>query len=75
MVKFERLISWTSFFETYLSLNEDEEEERMEEIKQLDKNEAEQIFELPNSWRDKGRKEEGIQEGIQKVAIDVMTWK
>ena len=74
MVKFERLISWTSFFETYLSLNEDEEEERMEEIKQLDKNEAEQIFELPNSWRDKGRKE-GIQEGIQKVAMDVMTWK
>ena len=74
MVKFERLISWTSFFETYLSLNEDEEEERMEEIRQLDKNEAEQIFELPNSWRDKGRKE-GIQEGIQKVAMDVMTWK
>ena len=35
----------------------------MEEIKQLDQHEAEQIFELPNSWRDKGRKE-GIQEGI-----------
>ena len=59
----------------------------MEEIKQLDKNEAEQIFELPNSWRDKGRKEgkqegiqmgiqkgiqEGIQEGIQKVAIEML---
>ena len=63
------------FFETYLSLNEDEEEELMEEIKQLDKNEAEQIFELPNSWRDKGRKEgmqEGIREGIQKVAIEML---
>ena len=71
------------FFETYLSLNEDEEEELMEEIKQLDKNEAEQIFELPNSWRDKGRKEgkqegiqmgiqKGIQEGIQKVAIEML---
>ena len=63
------------FFETYLSLNDDEEEELMEEIKQLDKNEAEQIFELPNSWRDKGRKEgkqEGIQEGIQKVAIEML---
>ena len=34
----------------------------MEEIKQLDQHEAEQIFELPNSWRDKGRKE-GIQRG------------
>ena len=45
----------------------------MEEIKQLDKNEAEQIFELPNSWRDKGRKE-GKQEGIinQKVAIEML---
>jgi predicted transposase YdaD len=59
------------FFETYLSLNEVEEEELMEEIKQLDKNEAEQIFELPNSWRDKGRKE-GMQEGIQKVAIEML---
>ena len=47
------------FFETYLSLNEEEEEELMEEIKQLDKNEAEQIFELPNSWRDKGKRKEG----------------
>src|SRR3954454_22257653 len=59
------------FFETYLSLNEEEVEELMEEIKQLHKNEAEQIFELPNSWRDKGRKE-GIQEGIQKVAIEML---
>jgi hypothetical protein len=30
----------------------------MDEIKQLDQIEAEQIFELPNSWRDKGSKEE-----------------
>ena len=47
----------------------------MKEIKQLDKNEAEQIFELPNSWRDKGRKEgkqEGIEMGIQKVAIEML---
>ena len=39
----------------------------MEEIKQLDQHEAEQIFELPNSWRDKGRKE-GIKKGFRKVA-------
>jgi predicted transposase/invertase (TIGR01784 family) len=63
------------FFETYLSLNEEEEEVLMEEIKQLDKSEAELIYELPNSWRDKGRKEgkqEGIQEGIQKVALEML---
>ena len=47
----------------------------MEEIKQLDEHEAEQIFELPNSWRDKGRKEgkqEGIQEGVRKVALEML---
>ena len=55
------------FFETYLTLNKKEEEELVEEIKQLDKNEAEQIFELPNSWRDKGRKE-----GIQEVALEML---
>ena len=43
----------------------------MEEINQLDQHEAEQIFELPNSWREKGRKE-GIQEGIQKVALEML---
>ena len=46
------------FFETYLLLNEEEEEELMEEINQLDQHEAEQIFELPNSWRDKGERGE-----------------
>jgi predicted transposase YdaD len=39
----------------------------MEEIKQLDQHEAEQIFEWPNSWRGKGRKE-----GIQKVALEML---
>ena len=41
------------FFETYLFLNEKEEKELMEEIRQLDEQEAEQIFKLPNSWREK----------------------
>jgi predicted transposase/invertase (TIGR01784 family) len=49
------------FLETYLTLNENEEEELMKEIKQLDQQESEQIFKLPNSWREKG-----IAEGIQK---------
>ncbi|XRG88104.1 hypothetical protein V5M37_03115 [Neobacillus sp. SAB-20_R2A] len=34
------------FFETYLKLNESEEKELMEEIKQLDKDEAEQILKI-----------------------------
>lgn len=57
------------FFETYLTLNESEEEELMEEIKQLDKQESELIFKLPNSWREKGIAEgirKGREEGIQK---------
>ncbi|WP_342351976.1 hypothetical protein [Neobacillus soli] len=53
------------FFETYLSLNESEEKELMEEIKQLDRDESEQILKLPNSWREKGILE-GIQKGIQE---------
>lgn len=57
------------FFETYLTLNKSEEEELMEEIKQLDKQESELIFKLPNSWREKGIAEgirKGREEGIQK---------
>ena len=41
----------------------------MEEIKQLDQQESEQIFKLPNSWREKGIAEgiqKGREEGIQK---------
>ena len=39
----------------------------MEEIKQLDQHEAEQIFELPNSWRDKGRKEGKFKRGFGRL--------
>lgn len=55
------------FFETYLSLNQDEEEILMEEIKQLDQKEAEQIFELPNSWKEKGRKEGKIETALEML--------
>lgn len=37
----------------------------MNEIKQLNEEEAEQIIKLPNTWREKGLKE-GIQKGIEK---------
>jgi predicted transposase/invertase (TIGR01784 family) len=53
------------FFETYLTLNESEEKVLMEEIKQLNPDESEQILKLPNSWVEKGIKE-GLKEGIQK---------
>lgn len=43
---------------TDLTLNNSEEEELKEEIKQLDQHESEQIFLLPNSWREKGIAEE-----------------
>lgn len=53
------------FFETYLSLDNKEEKELMEEIKQLNQEEAEQILKLPNSWIEKGLKE-GLKEGKMK---------
>ncbi|WP_066255433.1 Rpn family recombination-promoting nuclease/putative transposase [Neobacillus drentensis] len=59
------------FFETYLSLNESEEKELMEEIKQLNQDELKQILKLPNSWVEKGKKE-GIKEGKRKIAINML---
>jgi predicted transposase/invertase (TIGR01784 family) len=59
------------FFETYLSLNESEEKTLMEEIKQLNSDEKEQILKLPNSWVEKGKKE-GIQEGLRKIALNML---
>ena len=50
------------FFEYYLKLDEKEEEELVKQINQFDN--AEEFFELPNSWRDKGRKE-GREEGYR----------
>ncbi|WP_235887884.1 hypothetical protein [Neobacillus paridis] len=49
----------------------------MEEIKQLERDESEQILKLPNSWRERGILEgmkegmkKGIQEGQQKGEHD-----
>ena len=55
------------FFEYYLKLDEKEEEELVKQINQFDN--AEEFFELPNSWRDKGRKEgfeKGLEQGLEK---------
>lgn len=50
----------TAFFETYLVLNEEEEEELMEQIKRSDV--AEKVYDLYTSWEEKGI-EKGRKEG------------
>ncbi|WP_318503095.1 hypothetical protein [Bacillus sp. T3] len=59
------------FFETYLILNTQEEAKLMEEINQLDKQESEQIFKLPNSWREKGIKE-GSTQARSEIALEML---
>ncbi|MEC5423419.1 Rpn family recombination-promoting nuclease/putative transposase [Virgibacillus sp. C22-A2] len=62
-----------SFFEKYLTLNEREEEELMDEIKQL--KEGEQILELPISYEERGIEKgikKGIERGIKKVAGELL---
>lgn len=53
------------FFETYLTLTKSEENELMEEINQLNRDEASQILKLPNSWIEKG-----IEKG--KIALEML---
>ncbi|WP_067725885.1 RpnC/YadD family protein [Oceanobacillus damuensis] len=53
----------SGFFDIYLTLNEREEKQLMEEIQQMEN--AEEIFELSNSWERRGR-EEGLEEGRQE---------
>ncbi len=61
------------FFETYLKLSDEEEEELMEEIQNLP--DAEKIMELPISYEERGKKigrQEGKQEGKQEVAFQML---
>lgn len=53
------------FFETYLTLEEREEEELMNEISDLDN--ADEFMKLPNSWEEKG-----IEKGKQEVALELL---
>lgn len=59
----------TGFFDVYLTLNDQEEEQLMEEIKELDN--AEEIFELSNSWERKGI-EKGKMEERQNIAKELL---
>ncbi|WP_373895532.1 hypothetical protein [Virgibacillus sp. CBA3643] len=53
------------FFERYLKLNEQEEEEVMEKVKNME--ESEEILDLPISWEEKG-----IEKGIREVALELL---
>src|SRR5690625_2652093 len=61
------------FFETYLKLSEEEEEELMKEMKHSDY--ADEILELTNSWEERGIKK-GIEEGkelaTKELALEML---
>lgn len=57
------------FFETYLKLDQKEEQILMEEIKHLQPQETEGILKLPNSWIERGIKrgmKQGMKQGMKK---------
>ncbi|WP_342746748.1 hypothetical protein [Virgibacillus phasianinus] len=57
------------FFESYLKLDEQEEERLMEEIKRVD--EKDEILKLPISWEEKGI-EKGRMDERKKIALDML---
>src|SRR5699024_11883 len=57
------------FFETYLKLNEEEEEELMKEMKHSDH--ADAMLELTNSWEERGMKK-GKEEGKKEIALELL---
>jgi hypothetical protein len=55
----------TTFFETYLKLNQEEEEQLSEKIHQMPREEEVKILELLTSWEKKGL-EKGLQKGMEQ---------
>lgn len=55
-----------TFFDTYLRLDEEEEKQVKEELKQLNEDEVELLYRLPNSYFEKGL-EKGMEKGMEKV--------
>ncbi|QQZ07690.1 hypothetical protein [Heyndrickxia vini] len=58
-----------SFFDQYLILNEEEEEQLEKDIKSLDGKEAMKVMELKTAWEVKAE-ERGIEKGIEKGKRD-----
>ncbi|KJE29123.1 hypothetical protein LG52_3506 [Geobacillus kaustophilus] len=53
------------FFETYVKLSEEDEQQLQREVKAMETKEKEKVLELIISYEQKGRKE-GLKEGIQQ---------
>ncbi|WP_018664462.1 Rpn family recombination-promoting nuclease/putative transposase [Heyndrickxia acidiproducens] len=62
------------FFESYLKLNEEEENAVMENIKKMEPEEAEQVLRLPNSYFDKGY-EKGLHHAVLTIATKMLREK
>ncbi|BCV22976.1 Rpn family recombination-promoting nuclease/putative transposase [Moorella sp. Hama-1] len=61
------------FFESYLKLNQKEEEEFYRELDRIDTKEADKIMQITTSWHEKGRKEgrkEGRMEGRMEGRVE-----
>ena len=61
------------FFETYLKLNREEEEQLYHELGKIDKKEADTIMQITTSWHEKGRMEgrvEGKMEGRMEGRVE-----
>ncbi|WP_438315514.1 hypothetical protein [Sporosarcina sp. FA9] len=57
------------FFEKYLTLTEEEEEELMREISHLEN--AEEFTKLPNSWEERGIRK-GIEQGKEALVLKML---
>ncbi|KYD32200.1 hypothetical protein B4114_1743 [Geobacillus stearothermophilus] len=53
------------FFETYVKLSEEEEQQLQREVKAMETKEREKVLELIISYEQKGRKE-GLEEGMKR---------
>ncbi|WP_170006397.1 RpnC/YadD family protein [Bacillus fonticola] len=65
----------TGFFETYVQLDETEEQQLKEEVSALNPKEGEKIMEVMTSYERRGReegREEGVREGKIKVAKNLL---
>ncbi|WP_342514795.1 hypothetical protein MKY34_08735 [Sporosarcina sp. FSL K6-1522] len=71
------------FFEQYLKLDDEEEEELMQEVNRLESEGEFKFTQLPNSWEERGvRKgiergiergiEQGIEQGVTKVVLEML---
>lgn len=66
-----RMTLLTGFFDTYLTLNEEEERQLRMELQKLDPDEGVRIMEITTSWHEKGR-EEGRVEGRAEGRLEML---